>query len=103
MSIDIKEFELLNDEILSILWNDSHLSYLVIKDIRNSCPCATCRTAREGFKKSISLLPPDSYRITSFQKVGQYGIQFKWGDGHETGIFTYQRLRELCTCKDCED
>ena len=103
MAVDIRELKLLNDRIVSILWSDSHLSYLIVKDIRDSCPCATCRTAREGFKKSIPLLPEDSYKILNFQKIGQYAIQIKWGDGHETGIFSYERLMEMCTCIDCKN
>jgi DUF971 family protein len=24
-----------------------------------------------------------------------------WGDGHETGIYSYRYLRELCPCATC--
>jgi hypothetical protein len=24
-----------------------------------------------------------------------------WGDGHHTGIYTYERLRATCQCDEC--
>jgi DUF971 family protein len=35
--------------------------------------------------------------------VGRYAIQFHWSDGHSTGIYTFEHLRELCTCPICTD
>ena len=31
------------------------------------------------------------------EKVGQYALQFFWADGHRTGIYTYDFLRQLGT------
>ena len=33
--------------------------------------------------------------------VGRYALNPVWGDGHESGIYTYQYLRELCPCAQC--
>ena len=103
MSLDIVEFELLNESILSILWSDSHLSYILTKDLRNSCPCATCRTARKGFKKSLPILPSEGYNIINIEEIGNYALRFKWEDSHQTGIFTYELLRKFCTCIECQN
>ncbi len=27
--------------------------------------------------------------------VGRYAIQIRWGDGHDTGIYTYDSLRRM--------
>jgi DUF971 family protein len=35
------------------------------------------------------------------QPVGRYAIQIDWSDGHETGIYPFRRLRELCRCDAC--
>jgi DUF971 family protein len=32
--------------------------------------------------------------------IGRYALAPIWADGHDTGLFTYQRLRELCTCPE---
>jgi DUF971 family protein len=33
--------------------------------------------------------------------VGHYAVQITWKDGHSTGIYTWENLRELCECKEC--
>jgi DUF971 family protein len=29
------------------------------------------------------------------QGVGRYALQIAWSDGHDTGIYTFEHLREL--------
>ena len=33
--------------------------------------------------------------------VGRYALRFRWSDGHSTGIYTFEHLRELCPCPTC--
>ncbi len=33
--------------------------------------------------------------------VGRYAVNIQWSDGHDTGIYSYQTLRELCPCAEC--
>ncbi|MGZ6266892.1 MAG: gamma-butyrobetaine hydroxylase-like domain-containing protein [Candidatus Limnocylindrales bacterium] len=33
--------------------------------------------------------------------VGQYAIAVTWADGHDTGYYTYESLRENCRCPAC--
>jgi DUF971 family protein len=33
--------------------------------------------------------------------VGRYALNPVWRDGHESGIYSYQYLRELCPCPAC--
>ena len=35
------------------------------------------------------------YKIKDIQIVGGYGIQITWKDGHNTGIYTWNYLKEL--------
>ena len=44
-----------------------------------------------------------SYKLVGMQPVGQYGIQLIWGDGHNTGIYTFNYLRRLCDCNVCSE
>tara|TARA_B110000438_G_scaffold277633_1_gene300442 strand:- start:720 stop:863 length:144 start_codon:yes stop_codon:yes gene_type:complete len=32
---------------------------------------------------------------TAIHYVGRYAIQFVWSDGHSTGIYTFEYLREI--------
>jgi len=34
--------------------------------------------------------------------VGRYALQIYWSDGHSSGIYTFDYLRNLCPCTDCE-
>jgi DUF971 family protein len=33
--------------------------------------------------------------------VGAYGLRIDWSDGHDTGIYTFDRLRAACPCQTC--
>ena len=33
--------------------------------------------------------------------IGHYAYKITWSDGHDTGIFTLENLRELCQCPEC--
>ena len=32
---------------------------------------------------------------TAIHYVGQYALQFVWSDGHSTGLYTFEYLREI--------
>jgi len=34
--------------------------------------------------------------------VGRYALQIYWNDGHSTGIYSFDYLRSLCACPQCE-
>jgi DUF971 family protein len=36
-----------------------------------------------------------SEEVASVRPVGRYAIQITWEDGHNTGIYTYDRLRGM--------
>jgi DUF971 family protein len=33
--------------------------------------------------------------------VGHYAVQFDFNDGHSTGIFSFEYLRQICPCEAC--
>jgi DUF971 family protein len=37
-------------------------------------------------------------RAKEIHGVGRYGIAIAWSDGHDTGIYTFEMLRNLCPC-----
>ena len=41
---------------------------------------------------------PQEVELLETHPVGNYGISIRWSDGHETGIYTFKQLRELCPC-----
>jgi DUF971 family protein len=38
---------------------------------------------------------PEDVRPVHLGSVGNYGLKIRWSDGHDTGIYSYDRLREL--------
>jgi DUF971 family protein len=94
-------------QTLEIRWGDEHESVYALKYLRDNCPCAGCRGAREETRRNpFRVLGPNerppSYRITDVEAVGRYGMKPVWADGHQTGIYTFEYLREICPCEACK-
>lgn len=80
---------------LKIKWKDGAESLLNAFDLRANCHCATCVDEMTGAKLlKLESIPKDVWPV-SISPVGRYGIHINWSDGHSTGIFTFDRLRQL--------
>jgi DUF971 family protein len=93
--------EIRQDGGLSILWDDGHRAVYPPRELRLACKCALCEDEWSGERR----LSPDAVaadiRLLETKPVGRYGLQLTWSDGHNTGIYTFDRLREICRCPDC--
>jgi ATP-binding protein involved in chromosome partitioning len=87
---------------LRIVWSDGHDSRYSFEFLRNHCPCAVCVDEWTGKRKSLVLLLPSNFRPVGVSPVGNYAIQISWSDGHNTGIYSFGLLRELCGCDICK-
>lgn len=80
---------------LRIDWGDGCSFDYPVRALRIACACAHCVDEWTG----ANLLDPDTIpediHPVSVQSVGRYAIQIQWSDGHDTGIYTFERLREL--------
>jgi DUF971 family protein len=88
----------IQEQRLIVEWMDGKRSEYSLHDLRRNCPCAACRTEREqAGDNPLNILKsdPTGVRVTSAQLVGRYAIQFRWSDGHDTGIFDFRFLRAL--------
>lgn len=88
---------------LRIEWDDGHVSRYTLSWLRKNCPCASCKmeSATGGGSVTLPILKPGQYELRSIDPIGSYALQFSWGDGHRTGIYTYEHLRQLCECELC--
>ena len=43
----------------------------------------------------------DDIQPLDIQLVGRYALQFSWNDGHATGIYPFEVLREICPGPEC--
>lgn len=89
----------LEHQRLTITWQDGLEHTLALLELRRRCPCATCRSEREGQNDNplrVLKPDPDDLRVKTAELVGNYAIRFSWSDGHDTGIFDFRHLRSLC-------
>lgn len=91
-----------------INWSDGHEGVYPFPHLRRSCPCAACKGERLPFDPepltlpSLPNLPASAYEAKEMFKVGNYAIGLKWGDAHESGIYTFDYLRQICCCAFCQ-
>lgn len=91
---------------LLIPWSDGHRSEFEWGMLREHCPCAQCRGGHDvdpapPDKDVFMLTPVKGYEITSVEVVGNYALRIVWSDAHDSGIYTWDYLRGLCTCAEC--
>ena len=84
-----------------ILWNDEHASSYPSWYLRENCPCASCVEEFTGRRKILQGTFPAALARVDVEAVGNYALNFRWSDGHRTGIYTFEYLRRLCPCPQC--
>jgi len=93
-----KEIKKLGDRGMNFVWPDGHESEFDAVTIRENCRCAGCRHELTGKR----ILQPGSVaadiKILKSEVLGNYALGFVFSDGHSTGIFSYDYLREICPC-----
>src|SRR5262245_15066532 len=84
---------------LAIRWDDGTESYFPLETLRRACPCAGCQGERDVLgqlhKGPERTLTSASFRLKHLAPVGGYALQPLWADGHNTGLFTFEYLRQL--------
>ena len=96
---------------MDIEWVGGHHSHYGFQYLRDACPCATCDEEREKTGRTIGAVPAtapgalpmyrEPARPAEVSPVGSYAISFVWNDGHNSGIYTWEFLREWCACAEC--
>ena len=80
---------------LAIRWGDGRESLLDVRDLRLACGCAVCVDEWTGEERLDPGSVPEEVAPRSIQPVGRYAIQIDWSDGHQSGIYPFERLRAL--------
>jgi len=99
---------------LKIGWSDGQLQTVTAKVLRDACPCATCfeknlgkaKKMEAGQKKSLPILSPEQLvplQVAQMKPAGGYAYQITFSDGHGTGLYSLDLIRELGdTVRDSE-
>ena len=94
------EVKLLEKEgTLQLTWNDDHLSTFSLSYVRGWCPCAVCQGHFTGEWRFIETA---NIALVNVEPVGNYGMRLIWSDSHDTGIYQFDYLRQICHCEVCD-
>ncbi len=95
-----KEINEFTEKALQIVWDNGEESIFFYDELREICPCATCRSLRKKsrtgklpFKKRIPLGKSDM-APERIEYVGNYAIRFIGENWCETGFYTFDFLRK---------
>lgn len=85
----------INPFTISIESNEGKAQNYRLAEIQKSCLCARCIDESTGKR----LVDPNSVdpnvQMISMKVVGHYGLQFKFTSGCSTGIYSFDRIRQL--------
>ena len=84
-----------SDTQITISWSDGGETVYHAPELRRSCPCAGCVNEWTGEKVLDASTISDDLTISTISIVGRYALNFRFSDGHDTGIFSFQYLRKL--------
>lgn len=94
--------DLKKDRGLTVEWSDATTSYYSIAYLRRMSPSAEQRELREEIARNpLTVLPSRGgggekpLTADSAELVGNYAIRIRFSDGHDTGIYSWQYLREI--------
>ena len=102
------ELKRLGDTGFRISWKDRHISEYAFSYLRRLCPCAGCSMVRNNGQDVHSLFSridvgnPSEIDVkqdicaVEIDLVGRYAVRFRWDDGHNSGIYTFEYLRQIC-------
>ncbi len=92
------DIQLIGNE-LAIKWEEAEESFIPLEELRRACPCAGCKGEVDVmgnlYKNPMKPLSSLSFQMRQLNPVGGYAIQPVWGDGHSTGLYSFDYLRAL--------
>lgn len=96
MKLDLKK-----DRGLAIEWADGSSSYFPIRYLRRLSPSADMKELRKQMDQNpLAVLPSGSgsggsVEAVDAELVGNYAIRITFSDGHQSGIYSWQYLRQI--------
>ena len=91
----------LDSDYITILWDDGHEGIYPSRYLRGYCCCAACVEEMTG-RRIVGENDVDEYVMAlDWIQIGRYALQFLWSDAHDSGIYPFEVLRNLCRCEEC--
>lgn len=95
-AVEPREIKQNDDQTVRITWADERECYFKAAELRRVCPCAQCVNEWTGERMLQPERISDELEFNNLSIVGRYALNFRFSDGHETGIYSFRYLRDLC-------
>ncbi|MQB00244.1 MAG: DUF971 domain-containing protein [Actinobacteria bacterium] len=89
-------------ERLVVSWSDDHVGNYDLIELRRACLCAQCTQLREvGEAAWPRPGAPERLTVVGAELMGAWGLNLRWNDGHETGVYPWETMLAWCDCERC--
>ena len=91
------DIQVIGSEV-ALRWDDGTESFITMATLRAASPSAEVRGERDIFGHQYGGEAPKNYvgvEVTTWERIGNYAIRFEFSDGHRTGLYSYELLRQL--------
>lgn len=93
--------------LLSAEWEDGFKATVSMEDFRKACPCAECTGEKIGdiiySRPKPVKFEPGVYELTDLRMIGNYAVNPVFKNGHDTGIYTWDKFRDIFEEKSLTD
>ncbi len=96
-----RKLDLKKDKGLTVEWADGATSYYSIAYLRKFSPSADARELRDQMASNPLTILPTGFgqggplTVLTAELVGNYALRLHFSDGHNTGIYSWEYLREI--------
>ena len=83
---------------VAIRWDDAKESFISFATLRAASPSAQAKGERDIFGHQYGGEVPKNFvgvEVKGWERIGNYAIRFDFSDGHRTGLYSYELLRQL--------
>ena len=97
----VRGIEQIDKYTLGIEWADGHKGRWRLSHLRRHCHCAHCVDEWTNEQLLDPQKVDENILCLGVESVGRYALVVKFTDGHSTGVYTFQHLRNICQCEEC--
>ncbi len=94
-----KRVDRFNEKEILIEWASGESFHIPFVEVRFDCPCAGCVDEHTGARTLKREQIRADIRPLGAKIVGRYALHVQWNDGHQTGMYHFDRLYDLCISK----
>jgi DUF971 family protein len=94
-AVEPREIMQETEQSVRITWGDDLVCAYAASALRRVCPCAQCVNEWTGERMLKPETVAEDLQFNDIELVGRYALNFKFSDGHETGIYSFRYLREI--------